>query len=201
MTYYQKLFASKYDSFMTKLERSFYPIRKELLGELKGEILDVGAGTGVNFEHFNAEANVIAVEPSLFMQEKSNAKLPVKAHVTTINLSVTDDALDSIIREHSLDYVVCTLVLCTIPNQKKAFENFKKWLKPTGKLIVLEHIHAERNPNRFFQNMINPIWKVVGDGCNLNRDTDVLIKKAGFKLESEAYFKHSLRFYKGVFTV
>lgn len=201
MKFYKRLFASKYDSFMSSVEKSFHPIRAELIGDLEGEILDVGSGTGVNFEHFNKAANVIAVEPSAFMLEKAKAKLAGKTNIKTYNLSVTDDALDSIIAEDSLDYVVSTLVLCTIPDQKLALQKFKKWLKPTGKLIILEHIHAERNPNRFLQNVINPVWKVVGDGCNINRDTDVLIKEAGFKAESEEYFKNSLRFYQGIFTI
>lgn len=201
MKFYQKIFASKYDSFMSSLETNFHPIRKALLGNLEGDILDVGSGTGVNFEHFNSKANVIAVEPSPFMLEKAKAKLPQKATIRTYNLSVTADALDDIIAKNSLDYIVCTLVLCTIPDQQLALKKFKNWLKPTGKLIILEHIHAEKNPNRFLQNVINPLWKVVGDGCNLNRDTDILIKESGFKAESEEYFKHSLRFYQGVFTV
>ena len=201
MKFYQKLFASKYDSFMTNLESSFHPIREELLRDLKGDILDVGSGTGVNFEHFNSKANVIAVEPSSFMLEKSKAKLPAKANITTYNLSVTDEAVDSILAKHSLDYIVCTLVLCTVSDQNLALRKFKSWLKPTGKLIILEHIHAQKNPNRLLQNIVNPVWRVIGDGCNLNRDTDVLIKEAGFKLESEYYFKRSLRFYQGIFTV
>lgn len=184
---------------MSNLETTFHPIRNNLLSELEGTILDVGSGTGVNFEHFGAKATVIAVEPSSYMMEKAQAKLPQKAQITPFNLSVTDDVLDAIIAPKSLDYVVCTLVLCTIPDQKLALEKFKNWLKPTGKLIILEHIHAEKNPNRFLQTIVNPFWKVVGEGCNLNRDTDVLIKEAGFKVELEQYFKHSLRFYQGVF--
>lgn len=201
MKFYQKIFASKYDSFMTNLESTFHPIREGLIGDLEGDILDVGSGTGVNFEHFNSNANVIAVEPSAFMLDKSKAKLPGKGIITTYNMSVTDEALDSIIAKHSLDYIVCTLVLCTIPDQNLALRKFKEWLKPTGKLVILEHIHAQNKSNRFLQNIVNPVWKVVGDGCNLNRDTDVLIKEAGFKVESESYFKKSLRFYQGVFTV
>lgn len=185
---------------MSGIEKSFHPIRAELLGELEGDILDVGSGTGVNFEHFNEKANVIAVEPSEFMLNKSKAKLPAKANITTYNLSVTDEAMHAFISDQSLDYIVCTVVLCTIPNQRMALKKFKQWLKPTGRLIILEHIHAEKNPNRFLQNVINPAWKVFGDGCNLNRDTDVFIKEAGFKVESEDYFKQSLRFYQGIFT-
>ena len=53
MKFYKKLFASKYDSFMANIETAFHPIRAELISELKGNVLDVGSGTGVNFEHFN----------------------------------------------------------------------------------------------------------------------------------------------------
>lgn len=186
---------------MASVENSFHPIREELLNNLEGTILDVGSGTGVNFKHFNAKATVIAVEPSAYMLEKAKAKLPAKANITIYNIGVTDEALDDIIAPHSLDYVVCTLVLCTIPNQKWALQKFKNWLKPTGKLIILEHIHAEHKPKRFLHTIANPIWKVVGDGCNINRDTDLFIKEAGFKMESEEYFKNTLRFYRGIFTL
>ncbi len=184
---------------MTDLEKEFHPIRAELIGKLEGNILDVGSGTGANFEHFNANAHVISVEPSSYMLDKAKLKLPENSTIATYNIGVNDPELEKIIKENSLDYVVCTLVLCTIPDQQLAFEKFKKWLKPTGKLIILEHIHAEHKINRFFQNVINPIWRVIGDGCNLNRDTDSHIKAAGFILESEQYFKRSLRFYRAVF--
>ena len=106
-----------------------------------------------------------------------------------------------IIKNNSLDYIVCTLVLCTIPDQKAAIQKFKKWLKPTGKLIVLEHIHAQNKPARVLYNLLNPVWKIFSEGCNINRDTDVSIKNAGFTVESEQYFKNSINFYQAVFTV
>ncbi|WP_207214180.1 class I SAM-dependent methyltransferase [Brumimicrobium glaciale] len=186
---------------MTNIEKTLQPIRKELIGNLEGNILEVGSGTGTNFEHYNAKAKVIAIEPSSFMLDKSKAKLPKHTQITTYNLGVVDQRLDSIIKNNSLDYIICTLVLCTISDQNLAFNNFKKWLKPTGKLIVLEHIHAQKKPTRLLYNLVNPFWKIVGDGCNLNRDTNLSIKKAGFKVESEHYFKHSLDFYQAVFTV
>lgn len=186
---------------MTDLEAEFHPIRQQLIGNLEGEILDVGSGTGVNFEHFHQNSTVIAVEPSVYMMEKALGKLPQKAKINTHNFSVTDPQLDKIIEENSLDYIVSTLVLCTIPDNELALKKFYKWLKPTGKLIIIEHIHAEHKTRRILQNIINPVWKVIGDGCHLNRDTDVLIKQAGFKPEEESYFKRSLRFYQGIFTV
>ena len=186
---------------MTKLEKTLQPIRKELIGDLEGAILEVGSGTGVNFELYSSKAKVIALEPSSFMLAKSKAKLPKKTQITTYNMGVADKRLDAIIKNNSLDYIICTLVLCTIPDQKLAIDKFKKWLKPTGKLIVLEHIHAQHKLSRRLYNMVNPLWKIIGDGCNLNRDTDISIKKAGFEVESENYFKKSLDFYQAIFTV
>jgi len=186
---------------MTNLEKTLRPIRKELIADLEGRILEVGSGTGANFEHYQSTGYVLAIEPSLFMLEKSKVKIPKHAQITTYNMGVENEQLDSIIESHSLDYIICTLVLCTIPNQHLAFENFKKWLKPTGKLIILEHIHAQNKLKRLLYNIINPFWRIIGDGCNINRDTNLSIKRAGFNMESEHYFKHSLDFYQAVFTV
>jgi len=201
MGFYQKVFASRYDSFMTDIEVQFDPIRHDLIGHLEGDILDVGSGTGANFKYFHKNANVIGVEPSLHMLNIAQSKLPQAANITTINLGVTDKELEKYIKKQSLDYIICTLVLCTIPDHKVALDKFKGWLKPNGKLIILEHIHAKQKTRRLFQNIINPVWKIVGDGCHLNRDTDILLKDFGFKAESEGYFKRTLRFYKGIFTL
>ncbi|WP_158276095.1 class I SAM-dependent methyltransferase [Brumimicrobium oceani] len=186
---------------MTNIELTLGPIREELISELEGNILEVGSGTGTNFKYYNAKARVIAIEPSSFMLEKSKVKIPENIHIRTFNLGIDDIKLNSIIDDQSLDFIVCTLVLCTIPNQNTAFDNFKKWLKPSGKLIILEHIHAQNKPMRFLYNLVNPVWRIIGEGCNLNRDTDDSLKKAGFTVESEQYFKNSLDFYQGVFKV
>ena len=201
MQFYQKIFASKYDSFMAKLESTFQPIRKELIADLEGVILEVGSGTGTNFENYHSKARVIALEPSSFMLDKSKAKLPKTNQITIYNMGIADKRLESIIKNNSLDYIICTLVLCTIPDQNLALDKFKAWLKPTGKLIILEHIHAQSKASRLFYNLINPMWRIIGHGCNLNRDTDMSIKRAGFKVEKEHYFKKSIRFYQAVFTV
>ena len=200
MGFYQKLFANRYDSFMDGIEKDFFELRKELIQPLEGKILDVGSGTGVNFNHFNENTEVTAIEPSIYMLEKAKNKFPNQENIRLYNLGVNAEELNKIIQPNSLDYIVCTLVLCTVPNPNLALKNFKKWLKPKGKLIVLEHIHSHKKINRVLQNTINPIWKIVGDGCNLNRNTDILIKEAGFLLEKEEYFKKTLRFYKGVFS-
>ena len=184
---------------MEGMEVSLFELRQELIGELKGKTLDVGSGTGVNYEHFNSDTEVISIEPSQYMLEKAKSKLSENQNISTYNLGINDTELNNIIEHNSLDNIVCTLVLCTIPNPELALQKMYDWLKPNGKLVILEHIHSENKINRGLQNLANPVWKVVADGCNLNRDTDILIKSAGFKPLNNQYFKRGLRFYSGVF--
>ena len=170
-----------------------------MLTGLNGEIIEVGAGTGVNFKFYDKQAHVMAIEPSLPMLKKAKNKLASGSNIKFLNYGVCDPELNQHIKENSIDYVVSMLVLCTIPDPEKALAQFKKWLKPDGKLIILEHIHSVHPRNKKIQNIVNPVWRAFADGCNLNRNTDQLILEAGFKPLSEEYIKRSLRFVKGVY--
>jgi len=198
---YQKLFARFYDSFMGDFERSLFKTRRDMLQNIEGNVIEVGAGTGVNFKFYSDKAKVIAIEPSKPMLLEAEKKIGSNSNIDLVNYGVCDKELSNIIKEESADYIVSMLVLCTIPNPKKALDYFKKWLKPGGKLIILEHIHAQKSHNKKIQNIINPAWRAFADGCNLNRNTDILLEEAGFKPISEEYIKRSLRFVKGVYRV
>ena len=198
MAIYKRFFAQIYDPVVYDFEKSLFEKRRALLSNLKGTVLGVGEGTGINFKFYPKEIDVIAVEPSKAMLKKARKKNKY-GNISFHNLGINDPELDNIIQERSIDAIVCTLVLCTISDPEKALLNFKKWLKPNGKLIVLEHIHATKQINKAFQNFVNPVWKVFADGCNLNRNTDLLINEAGFVPVKEEYFKRALRFYSGIF--
>ena len=96
--------------------------------------------------------------------------------------------------------VVCTLVLCTIPDPIKAIERIKSILKPNGKKYILEHVVSQDNPLRTFQNLITPIWKKIAVGCHLNRDTVTLLATMGFISEQFSYFGRGDMFYQAVGT-
>ena len=104
--------------------------------------------------------------------------------------------MENLISPESLDYVVCTLVLCTIPDPVKAIHNFDKWLKPGGGLIILEHIRAHNHIAAKFQDFINPVWEKFAEGCQLNRATDLILKESGLTLVREERFKILIPFYE-----
>ena len=199
-SFYSKLFAKYYDKYMVSFEEKIVNDREKMLRKLQGNVLDVGSGTGVNFTHFNNEVKVFAVEPSKPMLDKSVKKIKGK-NIELLNLDINDEELHTIIKENSLDAIVSTLVLCTIKNPDLALDNFKKWLKPDGKLIIIEHIHSDKKRKAFIETMLNPIWKVIAEGCNITRHTDELIKSKGFEPLEEHYFTIGLRIHKGIYVL
>lgn len=197
---YQRLFAAVYDRFMDSTEQALEVNRQDLISHLKGNVLEVGVGTGVNFRYFHPEAKVTAIEPSYPMLKRATKKILPGQNIEVHHLGVNDDAVDKLIPDGSLDAVICTLVLCTIPKPQEALEKFKKWLKPDGKLVILEHIRSKDHWHGRMQDWVNPLWKAFGEGCNLNRNTDAMIKTAGFEPLEEIYFKNSVTWYQGIFT-
>lgn len=195
---YEKLFARYYDSFMENVESRIGFRRERLLKELKGHVLEIGSGTGVNFNFYHELCNVTAIEPSLPMLEKAKLKL-TQPNIRIYNYAIGDKDLKKLKPKGGFDAVVCTLVLCTVPNLEKTLLVIKELLKKNGKLIILEHIHSKHPIKSKFQTIINPIWKKVGEGCNLNRNTDEILVKNGFTMLKESYFKHGLDFYEAVF--
>ena len=198
--WYSNWFARIYDPFMHKLEEKVLTFKRhDLLHSLKGRVLDVGSGTGVNFKYFSSQAIVTALEPNTKMFELAQAKLPATAEINLVLGGIGDGKIK--FAENEFDSIVCTLVLCTIPNPEEALAHFKKWLKPNGKLVLIEHIRAHKHISGLAQDVVNPAWKLVADGCNLNRNTDKMIKDAGFKVISENHFKLGLQWVEGVYTI
>ena len=198
---YKNLFAHFYDSFMRGTERGLYKKRKALIEPLRGRILEVGSGTGINYQFYSSEAQIFALDPNKSMITRAEQKAPENLSITYLHHRICDDEVETYIKQSSLDAIVSTLVLCSVPDPEKAIERFKYWLKPDGRLIILEHIHAEKKLNQKLQNFINPVWRSFSDGCNLNRNTDVLLQREGFSPVKAEYFVQSLRWILGIYTL
>jgi len=184
---------------MNGFEKGLFKYRDELVSQLRGEVLEVGSGTGINFIHYHKDARVTALEPSGEMIKVSSRKKCNCSNITYLQMSITDNELNNHLHDHSFDFIISTLVLCTVPDPEKAISNYRRLLKPGGKLVVLEHIHSISKRDRRLQNLVNPFWKAFSEGCNLNRQTDKLLIETGFMPVNQKYFVKTLRWVKGVY--
>jgi ubiquinone/menaquinone biosynthesis C-methylase UbiE len=173
-------FAALYDRLTRPLERDVLgPRRASLLGDLQGQVLDVGAGTGANLPHLRQAKRLVATEPDAAMRKRLARKLAA-GHVP---VEVTDAAAESLpFPDATFDAVVFTGVLCTVADPQAAVAEARRVLKPAGRLIVLEHV---RGTGRLasWQDRVTPLWSRLMAGCHPNRDTAATIERAGFTLE------------------
>ncbi|MEK3853727.1 class I SAM-dependent methyltransferase [Cytobacillus sp. FSL H8-0458] len=187
------LFPSLYDLAMQPLEkRKFQKIRSEILNMADGRVLEIGAGTGINFPLYQKADRVDAIEPNQAMIEKSlsrknAASVPIHIHRQSAEeLEFADNTFDS---------AVATLVLCTIPNPEQALTEIKRVCKPQAKILFFEHVKMAQPALGFAQDALNPLWKRICDGCHLNRDTLQTIQDSGMKITNVTAY------YKGLFLV
>lgn len=196
---YAPIFAHIYDGVMAGIEnRTLTARRQELLAPLEGKILEVGSGTGINFRFYNSNAQVFALEPSQYMWKKANYRLETEVIAARIHpLACRIGTIDrSVITPASLDVVVCTLVLCSVPDLAQTLATIQSLLKPGGRLILLEHIHSHQPNIATLQNICNPFWRLVSDGCSLTRKTDIAIRSFCFYPERQEYFLDTLTFFQ-----
>ncbi len=202
-TLYSKLFARVYDPLLHNFEERYLQSRRqELISHLEGRILEVGSGTGVNLPLYTEKASVIVLEPSPAMMEQARKRLQkerTRGEFTLVEGGVEDPHLEQLIPAGSLDGIVSTLVLCTVPHPEEAIRSFRRWLKKGGELVVLEHIRSHHSMTAKLQDMAAPLWKRMAEGCHLNRHTDRLLKEGGFKLLEEEYFSKGFPFYQARF--
>lgn len=184
------LFAKVYDRFTRPMEEAcFQAWRADLLGDVSGEVLELGAGTGHNVAHDGpAVSRLVLTEPDPAMRRKLGARLDaVRARgrlaATPVELSAAraerlpwEDA--------TFDVVVSTLVLCSVPDQRVALAEVRRVLRPGGRLVYIEHVAAEDRPKRLaWQRRVEPVWKRLAGGCHLTRATATVIEQAGFEMD------------------
>jgi ubiquinone/menaquinone biosynthesis C-methylase UbiE len=161
-----RFLAAIYDSLMKKTEEAcLRDWRAELLRDLRGRILEVGAGTGANLPHYsNSVENLVLCEPDPHMRKRLAART---------KWEVIDASAEQLpFPDESFDTVVSTLVLCSVADPERALDEMRRVLRPGGRLVFLEHVVAEDNPTRLkWQNRINPLWMRLMDNCHLQRRT------------------------------
>jgi ubiquinone/menaquinone biosynthesis C-methylase UbiE len=155
------------------------PFKRKLFQGLKGLVVEIGPGTGVNFNYFPLGIQWIGIEPNQAFHETLHQQA-LKAGIDAKIL--TADALNIPLPDHTADVLICTLVLCSIKDPAKTIAELKRVLKSGGGLIFIEHVAAPKKTGlRRAQNIFNPFNKLIADGCNCNRETWTIIENAGFK--------------------
>lgn len=173
--------AAIYDWFTRQSEEACLSAwRAELLKNVYGKVLEVGAGTGANLNYYGASVQrLILAEPDYYMRQKLLAKL-IDSNLEGVK--IVSDPLESLgFPEASFDFVVGTLVLCSVRELDKALKEVYRVLKPGGGYVFLEHVAAENRPRRYrWQQYVEPVWKRVAGNCHLTLRTGEAILKAGF---------------------
>jgi SAM-dependent methyltransferase len=172
-----RLFAASYDRCMRDVEaRVLASRRAALLVGLSGKVLEIGAGTGANLKHYPLGLCPVLTEPDRFMLQNLGA-----ASASVSNIAQAGG--------HQLpfpagrfDAVVCTLVLCSVPDVAATLSEVRRVLRPAGRFLFIEHIRDEGR-RAWWQDRLRPIWSVVASGCQPNRRTPEAIESAGLQIE------------------
>lgn len=157
-------------------------LRREMVPLAEGRVLEVGMGPGLNIPFYDRDKveKVWGVEPSEGMRKKAQenlAKAPFE--VEWLGLPGEEIPLD----DASADTVLLTFTLCTIPDWRRALMQMRRVLKPGGKLILCEHGASPDISVKRWQDRINPVWKKVCGGCNINRPMDQMLESCGFAFD------------------
>ena len=159
----------------------FQEQRQHALASVRGNVLEIGFGTGLNLLHYPKTVTCLtAVDPATLLrntvaQRTAELSFPVELlHLSAETLPFEEGRFDS---------VVSTLTLCTIPDPVAALREVRRVLKPEGTFVFLEHGRSDDETIAKWQDRLNPIQRIIACGCNLNRPIGALIRQAGLRLD------------------
>lgn len=152
--------------------------KRELFSGLNGTVLEIGPGTGVNVKYFSDDMEWLALEYNEYMfpyLEREAERHSVKHKL------IQGSAEEIPLPDNSVDFVIGTLVLCSVPHPDLVINEIRRVLKPGGRYIFVEHVAAPNSSViHFVQRMIRPLWSCCADGCNPNRRSWETIEQGGF---------------------
>jgi ubiquinone/menaquinone biosynthesis C-methylase UbiE len=163
--------------------RQFDPLRREVIGQARGVVLEVGAGSGLNFHLYEPGQveRVEAIEPDATMlryarERRDKALVPITLTQAPAEVLPFADA--------TFDSVVGTLVFCSVSDPARALAETWRVLKPGGMLLLFEHVRSENKAAAGMQTMITPFTIRLAGNCHWNRDTAQAVAQAGFEITS-----------------
>lgn len=172
---------------LTNLACSSKPARKQrekVVPRAYGDVLEIGFGSGLNLPHYDRARvrRVFGLEPSAGMRRLAARRIEhAGIDVELIDLPGEEIPLN----DNSVDSVLVTYTLCTIEDAVSALRGMRRVLKPGGHLFFCEHGKAPDRAVHRWQRRINPVWRRVSGGCNMDRDIPNLLAVAGFEIEDD----------------
>lgn len=176
-----------YDIFMSPLEkRVLAKIRKNIIPRAFGNVLEIGYGTGVNFQYYNPVSikSISALDIQSTFSVKTKAKLPIGFFEGRAeNLPFLDGSFDTVVE---------TLVFCSVENLDTVINEVLRVLKPGGIFIFIDHVLPEKKILASLFKITNTVWPKIAGGCNLTREPHKLIEDAGFVIEQSGRSCHNV---------
>jgi ubiquinone/menaquinone biosynthesis C-methylase UbiE len=154
--------------------------RNRVVPAAEGRVLEIGIGSGLNLPFYSQKAEqVIGLDPSPKLLSMARGAGRASGPVEFVEGSAEAIPLE----DNSVDTVVTTWTLCSIPDAPRSLREMRRVLKPGGRLLFVEHGRAPEPNVRWWQDRLTPVWKRIGGGCHLNRAIGTLIEDAGLQIE------------------
>ena len=161
-------------------QRPLQKYRREVVADANGRVLEVGVGSGLNFPHYDKRVEIVfGIDPSprlLAIARRRAAGAGVRAEF------LQGSAAAIPLADNTIDTVIMTWTLCSIPDPLAALREIRRVLKPHGQLLFVEHGLSPESGIERWQHRLTPIWGHVAGGCHLDRKMDDLIRSAGFAI-------------------
>lgn len=169
-----------YDALNKGLERRGFGERRDrLVASLAGEVLEIGAGTGLNLPRYRHASRVTVVEPDTTYARR----LRQRAAAAGVPVDVVIGRAERLpFRDEAFDHAVASLALCSVDDLDAVLGEVRRVLRAEGSLVFLEHVRSESARRARWQDRLTPVQRRLADGCHLNRDTPAAIARAGFDL-------------------
>jgi ubiquinone/menaquinone biosynthesis C-methylase UbiE len=156
-------------------------LRSESVPQAQGDVLEIGIGSGLNLPFYSSKVHhVYGVDPSVKLQQMASKRAADRSLEVTFFLQSAEDPVP--LPDSSIDTIVMTWSLCSIPNPSLALQQIRRVLKSNGRLIFVEHGRSADARVTAWQDRLTPFWKRIGGGCHLNRKIDDFIRAAGFQI-------------------
>ena len=157
------------------------PIRERVIGAAEGRVLEIGVGSGLNLPFYRPPVReVLALEPAAkLVTMAQSASRGIIMPVSFLEASAEAIPLEG----HSVDTIVTTWTMCSIPHADTALAEIRRVLRPGGKLLFVEHGRAPDESVRRWQDRLTPAWRCIAGGCHLNRPISSMIEGAGFRID------------------